>query len=214
MSEIDLVPARYRRRRRMRVWLIRAVTAYFIVVIEMLGVRSFLGMKVSAYEAEIENLEFESARAELEQRELTMLGGQRESLAQRLGVLKGLRGGIAAKQMFQVVDASLDPNIRFRRWTFRRAGEIVSSERKAVETGYFIVIPRESPDEPQRRWQFHTHMEITAEAEDHSSLAGFVRRLSQRPEIESVRILNTVARKEVASEHVEFELAIVVRSSQ
>ncbi len=214
MSEIDLVPARYRRRRRMRVWLIRAVTAYFIVVIEMLGVRSFLGMKASAYEAEIENLEFESARAELEQRELTMLGGQRESLAQRLGVLKGLRGGIAAKQMFQVVDASLDPNIRFRRWTFRRAGEIVSSERKAVETGYFIVIPRESPDEPQRRWQFHTHMEITAEAEDHSSLAGFVRRLSQRPEIESVRILNTVARKEVASEHVEFELAIVVRSSQ
>ncbi len=214
MDEIDLVPVRYHRRRSMRNWLVGMMAAYLAVSAAMIGVRSVLGHRISVYGRELERLEVERARTQLEQLEFLRLRGEHEALGQRLAVLEGLRGGVAAKHMFQVVDDSLDANVWFRRWNFRRAGEIVDQEKKAVETGYFIVLPQENPDEPQRSWRIHTHMEITAEAEDHSALAGFVRRLSQKPEIESARILKTKARKEVESGLVEFELAVVVRSAR
>jgi hypothetical protein len=54
-------------------------------------------------------------------------------------------------------------------------------------------------------------MELTAQARDHSALAGFVRRLGEQEEIESVRVLNTEVRSVSASEVVDFELAIVVQ---
>jgi hypothetical protein len=114
--------------------------------------------------------------------------------------------------MFEVVDNALDERVWFRRWDFRRAGEIVETEKRGVETGYFIVLPKENPEDPPRAWRLQTHMEILAEAEDHSALGSFVRRLSQRPEIESARILNTKTRSAGDSARVEFELAIVVRS--
>jgi len=213
MSEIDLVPVPYRRRRAFRGWLARAGTLYIAVAVLLAGLRLALGSWASAYDREIESLRVERARIEQEQRELTRLGGEQQALGQRLAVLEGLRGGVAAKEMFQVIDDSLDEEVWFRAWSFRRAGEIVDDERKAVETGYFIVLPQEAPDQPQKTWQFHTHMEINAEAEDHSALAGFVRRLAQKPEIDSARILTTKARPQDAAGGVEFELAVVVRSA-
>lgn len=213
MSEIDLVPVPYRRRRALHGWLLRAGGGYMIVALALVALRLALGHWTETYDREIASLRMERARIEQEQRELTRLGGEQQALAQRLAVLEGLRGGVAAKEMFQVVDASLDEEVWFQTWSFRRAGEIVDDERKAVETGYFIVLPQEAPDQPQKTWQFHTHMEITAEAEDHSALAGFVRRLAQKREIDSARILNTKARPQHEAGRVEFELAVVVRSA-
>jgi hypothetical protein len=57
-------------------------------------------------------------------------------------------------------------------------------------------------------------MEISGEASDHSALARFVRRLGERSEIESARILNTQVRQLGGAELVEFELAVVVRSKR
>ncbi len=214
MSEIDLVPPRYHRRRMLLGWLLRAGAVYLVVAIAMVGVRGFLDQGISKYDREIADFRIERKRADEEQQQIEQLRKKKESLVQRLEVLEGLRGGVAAKQMFSVVDDSLDESVGFRRWSFRRAGEIVNEGEKAVETGYFIVLPRESSDEPQRTWQFQTHMEILADARDHSALASFVRRLSQQPEIQNARILNTHSRKVLDSERVEFELAVVVRSTR
>lgn len=214
MSEIDLVPVRYHRSRSLQRGVNRVLVACALVVFSMVGLRALLVHRIALYDQEIEKIQQETARAEHEQRRVQALTSEHEVLSQRLAVLGSLRGRIAAKQMFRVVDDALDQAIWFRRFSFRRAGEIVDDERKAVETGYFIVLPQEAPDQPRRTWRFHTHMEITAEAEDHSALAGFVRRLSQQPEIESARILNTQVRKGVDAAGVEFDLAVVVRSER
>jgi Tfp pilus assembly protein PilN len=214
MSEIDLVPVRYHRRRSLQRAATRLLLVCAVLLVAMASVRALLLHRIAVYDQEIEEIQEERAQVEQQERRIEGLTSERDMLAQRLAVLDGLRGGIEAKQLFRVIDDSLDSAVWFRRWSFRRAGEIVDEERQAVETGYFIVLPREAPDQPRRTWQFHTHMEITAEAEDHSALAGFVRRLSQQSEIESARILNTKARKSAEAGGVEFDLAVVVRSQR
>lgn len=213
MSEIDLIPPRYKRRMQLRRWLVRAGVVYGVVACSMFGVRSALSHQVGEQKRQIENLQFEQQRIELEQRRVQELETQKEGLARRLAVLEGLRGGVAAKGMFAVIDRALGPDVWFRSWAFRRAGEIVNEEPGTVRTGYFIVLPKESENEPPRAWRFETHMEITAEAHDHSALASFVRQLAEQPEIESARILNTRIRRQVDGDRVEFELAITVRST-
>jgi Tfp pilus assembly protein PilN len=213
MFELDLVPVHYHRRRRMQNSLLRLALVYLVAVILLFGGRLAIDRSIARHGQEIETLRIERARAEQELQRLTELRKDREALAQRVSLLEGLRGGVAAKQMFTVVDDALEEEIWFRNWSFRRAGEVVDGEPQAVETGYFIVLPQESKDAPPRAWRFQTHMEIMAESSNHSSLARFVRRLSQQQEIESARILNTQSQGDAASGRVEFELAVLVRST-
>lgn len=212
MSEIDLVPPRYHRSQLLRRWSIRVLVFYLAVGLTIGTARVVIAARTSDFDREIENLETERQRAlqhEIRRAELTT---EKTVLEQRLAVLDGLRGGIGAKRMFAVIDGALDENIWFRRWKFLRAGEIVDRTGQTVETGYFIVLPKESSDAPNRAWRFQTHMEIFAQASDHAALASFVRDLSKQPEIESARIVNTkVSRRELAG-RVDFELAVSVRS--
>ncbi len=81
-----------------------------------------------------------------------------------------------------------------------------------MQTGYFLVIPIEAEDEPNRAWRMETHMEIQGQARDHSMLASFVSRLLDEPRIAQVRIVKTHVREVAAVEVVDFELAVVVRT--
>ena len=114
--------------------------------------------------------------------------------------------------MFVSMDSALDKSVWFVDWTFRRAGELVDEDEKGVQTGYFLVIPIEAEDEPNRAWRMETHMEILGQARDHSTLASFVSRLLDEPRIAQVRIVKTHVREVAAVEVVDFELAVVVRT--
>ena len=115
--------------------------------------------------------------------------------------------------MFAVIDRASDGRVWFSEWTFRRAGELVESDPQAIRAGYFIVLPREAKrDEREKAWLMRTHMEIRAQAVDHSTLASFARRLVEQPEIEEVRVLNTRSRPTASTDVVDFELAVVVRT--
>ena len=212
MSELDLIPARYQRRLSFLARVRQVGTGVLVTLAALLGTRLVLDHRIAERGRQLEGLRVERARAEHERGERARLDSERRELGQRIAVLEGLRGGIAAKDMFAVVDDALDSNVWFRSWSFLREGEIVDQEPEAVETGYFIVLPPETTDAPRRAWRLRTHMEILAEAADHSALAGFVRRLSERPEIESARILNTQSPRSGAGGRVQFELAVVVRS--
>lgn len=212
MADLDLVPVRYHERRRARTWFFRMVCGYGLVFLCLIGTQIFLKRAIADSDREIAALQTEQARIQIETAEKAALESDVQRLEQHLEVLDGLRGGISSKTMFEVVDAALDERVWFRRWDFRRAGQIVEDEARGVETGYFIVLPKESPDDPPRSWRLETHMEIVAEAENHSALSRFVRRLAQRPEIETARILNTQTRADGAGARVDFELAIVVRT--
>ncbi len=214
MSEIDLIPVPYRRRRRFAHWLLRGGGAYLGVLALLVGVRVLLGLAIEERTRQIEDLKLQRERAELEHERLIGLRAEQQDLSQRLAVLDGLRGGVEAKAMFTVLDRALDEDVWFRRWSFRRAGEIVEKKPEAVETGYFIVLPKTAEDEPERAWRLQTHMELSAESEDHASLARFVRILAEQREIENTRILSTRSQPESGDDRVDFELAIMVRSTR
>jgi cell division protein FtsB len=214
MSEIDLIPPRHRRRKAAARWLLRGAAVYGLVAIALLGARVALSRSVHSEQGQLQQIQAQRAQAESERARLDLLEAERTRLTQQLALLEGLRGGPAARQIFYGVDSALDEQIWFRRWTFQRAGEVVEEREQTGEAGYFIVLPRQAEGEPERAWRVATHMEISGEAADHSALAGFVRRLGERSEVESARILNTQVRQLGGAELVEFELAVVVRSAR
>jgi hypothetical protein len=214
MSEIDLVPSRYRRRKTTARWALRAGLVYAALGLGLLGARGALSDSVESERSHVDHLQQRRAQAEQERARLEQLASERTRLAQQLALLDGLRGGPPAQQVFAAIDSALDEEIWFEHWTFQRAGEVVDEEAQRGEAGYFIVLPREAASEAQRAWRVATHMEVRGEAADHSALARFVRRLAEQGPIEAARILSTQVRPRGTTERVHFELAVVVRSAQ
>ena len=161
---------------------------------------------------ELAQLQAALARERSQQGQLEQLRQDRDAAQKRLMILTGLRGGIAAVDMFAVIDRAVDANVWFLDWRSRRAGELVENDPERVHTGYFIVLPLDKRDEREKAWLMETHMEIHAQARDHSSLAGFVRRLVEQVEIEEARVLSTSTRRQGQAEVVDFEIAVVVRT--
>lgn len=212
MSEIDLIPTAYLRALQLRTWLRRLFVAFAALLLCLGAAKLGLGYGINARERELERLHVAKAVALERKAQLDLLRREKADLQRRLVILSGLRGGVAARHMFRVVDRALDGHVWFVSWHFRRAGELVEKPTETVNTGYFIVVPKQDADEPERAWRLETHMEIRAQANDHSTLAGFVRRLVQQPEIEEVRVLNTRVHRYAATPVVDFELAVVVNS--
>lgn len=212
MSDLDLIPTRYRRALWLRAWRTRLAVALVAIVIGLAAAKLGLAWGIRSHERALERLRVQKLALLAQEARLEDLQEQRGVLEARVDVLSKLRGGVDARTVFRVVDRALDGNVWFRRWRFRRAGEPVDSVPETARTGYFVVVPRGAEGEPERAWHLETHMELSAEARDHSTLAGFVSRLVQQPEIQDARILHTRARRYPSAEVVEFELAVVVRS--
>lgn len=214
MAELDLVPPEWRRGRRLRRWLHRFGLLYGGLLVAILVVQLGLVRAVSARRAELERLEAAEALALQQQAQLEELDGERRTLRARVSMLRALRGGIAAREIFLALDQALAPEIRFLRWSFARAGEQVDEEPKTVRAGYFLVVPQQSEDEGEDAgWLLQTRVEVHGLAPDHARLADFVSRLVQQPEIEDVRIIDTRVRQYTEAQVVDFELAVVVRSA-
>lgn len=215
MAELDLIPSDYRRLRALRRWLVRAAVAYAVLFAGFGLCRTALALGVRSRSQQLELLDAALAREQSQQARLAALQQERAAAQQKLQILEGLRGGVAAVDVFQVIDRAAEPSVWFLDWKFRRAGEIVEKDPIRVQTGYFIVLPPElnAPSETRERgWLMQTHMQIHARARDHSSLAGFVRRLVEQPEIAEARVLNTSTARQGAAEVIDFELAVVVRT--
>lgn len=208
MTELDLVPTRYRERLQTRArigWALVATCALLL-----LGGVSRVGLSVGieAEQQRIQTLREAEAQAINRRNQLETLRAREAELRSRLEILQGLRGGASARQMMTTVDAALGGPVWFRTWTFRRAGQLVEKEPENLRAGYFVVVPRTNENEPERAWRLDTHMEIEAQTYSHAALAEFARKLVQQDDIDDVRVLNTNARGEDAI--VEFELAVVV----
>ena len=213
MRELDLVPGDYRRALELRARTLRFAALYLCLVVVIIAARVALSYGVSSRHESVTALEQALAVEAQQQAELQTLRVGAEDARRRIEILAGLRGGIAAKQMFAVVDRATDGNVHFKEWRFARAGELVEPDPQAVHAGYFVVLPMgEEPDSRKKAWMLRTTMEIHARAPDHTSLARFVRRLLEQPEIDEVRVLNTRSRSGTSSEPVDFELAVAVRT--
>ena len=212
MSEIDLIPTEYRRTLRLRTWTLRFALGVAALVAALGTAKVGLSQAIRSEKREVDELRL-AGRLALERREkLEAFSAEGAKIRRQLAILEQLREGIAAQQMFVVIDRALDGTVWFASWRFRRAGEVVERDPETVHAGHFIVVPQKGKDESEKVWRLRAHMEIRAQALDHSSLARFVRRLVEQPEIEEVRVLNTRVHPQATSALVDFELAVLVRT--
>jgi len=214
MGEMDLVPSRYRRSLQLRGWLRAFACVQGILLLALVLAKAGLAYGEMTRRRQIDELRIAEQAASAQRATLAQLELERQVAERRLSILAGLRGGISSDAVFGAVDRALGDGIWFLDWTFRRAGQLVVDDPKAVQTGYFLVVPLDGEAEGQggRSWRLETHMQIRGQAVDHSRLAQFVGRLVDDPRIEQVRIVNTRTQQVNATEVVDFELAFVVRT--
>jgi hypothetical protein len=211
---MDLVPVQYRHTLQLRRWLRLFAVVQGSLLLSLLLAKVGLAYGEATRRRQIDELHVAEKLAIDSRARLSQLDAERELAERRLSILDGLRGGISSDAVFGAVDQALDEGIWFLDWTFSRAGQLVNDDPKAVQTGYFLVIPLEGEDESYggRAWRLETHMEIRGQALDHSTLARFVGRLLDQPRIQQVRIVNTRTQQTETVEVVAFELAVVVRT--
>jgi Tfp pilus assembly protein PilN len=211
MNEIDLFPEDLRRQLLFTRWF--KLTGYSVVLLTLVSVAAFVLLRQASARIDEQIQYFQSQReiTNANRRQLEQLNQQKSDLQQQLDLLGGLRSGASAEQMFLMIDRALPgPDVWLINWKFRRAGTPVDASQQAVSTGYFIVIPADNPNKPAETWQIETHMTIQGQALDHSAMSRFVLNLTQQPEIENVRIVNTRSNQGKQVKLVDFSLDIVV----
>jgi hypothetical protein len=211
MAEIDLIPTDYRN----RIWLLgraRAVVSGALALgLLQLVLAGLIHYRSGALDARVAALESRQAITQQQRAKLEQLDNSREDLENRLALLAGLRGGAAARDMFEAVDrAMVKGEVWFLDWEFNRDGSVVEPPKQTGSNGYFIVIPAGAGEKTTAAWKIDTNMRIRGQASDHSALSRFVRRMYQQPEIQDVRIIDTVLAAN--SRNVNFNLAVTVNT--
>ncbi len=210
MSSIDLIPADYRdgleRRRHAQ------GAAWLIACVGLAALLATVGLRAASARltVETEKLRAQHALTAQQRDQLTTLDGRLAELEEEWTLLRGLRSGAAAEDLFVIVDRALPGgDVWFLDWAFRRAGVVVPQNPRTVSTGYFIVVPAETQEAPED-WQIRTHMSITGQARDHAALSRFVRGLYQQPEIREVKVNSTRVQQYQDTRVVDFDLAVVL----
>jgi hypothetical protein len=210
MSEIDLIPAVYRQRRRFVRWLKTAVIC--LVLASTLIGSAFAVLKAEADKLD-EGLRLLQLRKDISAQrrgELEGLNATRQDLNQQLELLSGLRSGAAAVQMFTTMDQALGGgDVWFTNWAFRRAGTPAGAQPDAVHAGYFVVV-NDAKSAQAETWMIETQMKIDGEAVDHAALSSFVSNLIEQPEIQDVRVVRTETIVVQERPLVRFSLDVVV----
>ena len=215
MSEIDLFPEDLRKRLLFTRWF--KLTGYATGLLTAILVIAFVMLREANAQLDEQIQYFQSQRdvTNANRQQLEQLNQQKRDLEQQLDLLNGLRSGASAEQMFLMIDRALPgPEVWLTNWKFRRAGARVKEEQQAVSTGYFIVIPADNKKGQEETWKIESHMTIQGQALDHSAMSRFVLNLTQQPEIENARIVNTRLNQGNRVKLVDFSLDIVVSARQ
>ena len=208
MREIDLIPASYRRERMRELSFKVLAAAVAVLIAGTAAGRVWLDTSIGRLQNQIAGMQAQQTISTQERDQLAALSAERDDYRQQLYLLKGLRSGTAASNLFGAIDEALvGQELWFRDWQFRRAG-VTNAQGQTIETGYFIVVPETG--QPAEPWQVETHMTIAGQALDHEALSEFVRRLLARHEIASVRIRRTELQRYESRTIVDFDLAIVI----
>lgn len=212
MSEVDLIPTEFRRTQLLRKRLKACAIGYVAMVVLLLTAKLWLG-----YNLKIENKWIETLKAEensiLQQRQTyDELQTKRKRLEEYLGILKTLRGGPKAEQMFVVIDRAINDSVWISNLKFLRAGEKTASPPQRQNVGYMVVVPKgEATQEDQ--WTNDIRMEISGQALSHSALADFVNGLQDQKEIVEVKLQSTTENKYMSGFAISYQISVRVGSS-
>jgi hypothetical protein len=213
-ADIDLIPNDYRARH-IRAQIIKRFASILIPLLLLSGVAyGFLRYHTLGIGREVEELQQKTLVSSQQRDQITKLRKVADDFQGQLTMLGRLRSGGQAMDMFTTIDRAIPPGeVWFRMWNFRRAGFVIEGDSKEVNRGYFVVIPANSEASSSDSWQIETHMDIKAQARDHSALSTFVQRLFDQPQIQDVRVVNTARRTYQDASVVDFDLRIIVRSA-
>jgi hypothetical protein len=213
VAEFDLIPGDYRAQLWRERWLRRfGAAALGVVLCGGTGYATLAYIK-TAVRSEVQQLQVRRTITSQQTAELIELRSQKQEYEYQWRLLTGLRSGTTAERMFSTIDRALeDDAIWFLSWRFRRAGVSVQPDQQAVNSGYFMVVPKGEKQSESEAWQIETHMEIKGQARDHSALSMFVRTLFLQPEIHDVKVLRTALRRYPTTNVVDFDLAVVVNA--
>jgi hypothetical protein len=213
MHEVDLIPASYKERLKIKRWCQNFGFVLASVVVLVLGLRFVITNNTLALNSKIEIRQKDKQFSIEQQQKYNALVAQEVKLNKDLEILNGLRGGPSAKQIVLAVDRVMQEDVWFTQWTFSRDGEIATIQPATVQTGYFIIIPQVANGVPtQQTWKLSTHMEISGQALNHSGLSGFIKNLINQPEIDDVKVINTSLRSYTNSQVVDFNLVVIINN--
>jgi hypothetical protein len=213
MHELDLIPASYKERLKIKRWCHLSGFVFASVLVIVVGLRFALIDKTMALNTKIAVQQKNKKFSIEQQQKYNALVAEEIKLQKDLEILNGLRGGPSAKQILLAIDRVMKDDVWFTQWSFIRAGEITQVQPATVPTGYFIIIPQEANGAPnQQAWKLNTHMEISGQALDYPSLTGFIRNLINLPEIDDVKVINTSLRSYTSSQVVEFNLVVIINN--
>lgn len=211
MNEIDLFPDDLRKRLLFQRWF--KLTGIALLSISIVALAGFVLLRQANanIDTQIQALQNQREITTASRQQLEQLNQQKQNLQQQLDLLSGLRSGASAEQMFVTIDRALPgPEVWITSWKFRRAGTPVADKQETVSTGYFIVIAGGSKTSKEETWKIETNMNLQGQAMDHVAMSKFVLNLTQQPEIENVRIVNTRVNEVNQVKLVDFSLDIIV----
>lgn len=213
MADIDLIPNSYRTRRWQTRWM-KTTAGVLVGLIVVLAAGLFtLNVATTKSKSRVDALQLQQSLTAQQRADLERLNAEKKELLQQFELLSGLRSGAAAEDMFVTIDRALvDDEVWFLEWEFQRAGVLVSDGVRTVNTGYFIVVPEGADKPADDSFRVQTNMTIRGQAQDHSALSGFVRRLFAQSEIGDVRIRRTSVNSREQYDTVDFDLAVVLNT--
>ncbi|MCZ6889690.1 MAG: hypothetical protein O7H39_14470 [Gammaproteobacteria bacterium] len=211
MADFSLIPEDYtaRRERRHMLALGGKVAAGAVVACALVfGTMQLLIMRV---QQEVADLQVKRELSIRQSDRLTALNDQRDDLVRQWQLLESLRSGVSAWRMLRTIEQEVRfGEIWFKRWQFRRVGLVSENELEPKAPSYFIMVQ----DQPQDGLKSLTHMAITGAAKDHVALSNFARRLLAEEDVDDVRVrrTNQVAPRAGEAPHVDFDLAVILKT--
>jgi hypothetical protein len=211
MHELDLIPASYKERQKIKGWIRLFGVALVALLVVVACLWSVTVNKTKTLNEKVEVLQKNKQLSLDQQQNFKTLIAEENKLKKDLEVLNGLRGGPTAKQILLAVDRVMQKDVWFTQWSFTRAREITQIQPATVQTSYFIIIPQDGNSSPnQQAWKLDTHMEITGQALDHSSFSHFIKNLINQPEVDDVKVINTSLRNYTNSQVVDFKIIVII----
>lgn len=214
MGNFNLIPAEYLLRRERRGVLRRA--GYLLALVLVLYAIAWVVFTTLATAAqdELSKLQVEQSIGSEEQVKLTNLVAERDLLSNRLDLLQTLRSGLTAQELVLSVESALPADrIWFTDWRLVRAGVVTAEQPNPQPISYFIQA--DSPTAVDE-WRMLTHMSVRGQANDHSALSEFSRKLLALEHVEDVKLQRTALAAPGTTGNrqrlVNFDLKIVIKS--
>lgn len=210
MSDMDLIPAEFRRGLTLRRQINWFVGALLILLVVVTASRAALGYLVWREKEQVVDLQERQQALAQSQSETESLRQQHLLTQQQLATLDQLKGGDRLAQFLNAIDDAYIEQVWLDTMHFQRrensaaaadapGNEVaVGSQTAAVEAGFEGL----------------HEAEIAGHASSHSELATFMQRLGAQPAVADLRLISTATRSYTSVQVIDFKLALQLRGRE